>query len=587
MADVFNRFAGARSVYGMKKPCRAATTTNIVLSGFQVVDGITYALSDEAANLNMRILVKDQTDTTANGIYIVQSGVWARDKDFDGNTDYTAGSSVFVSQGTVNGGRIFTVSSSDPQSIGIAATSFSRLGLDRVAEHGADIPSTATLNLNSATGEIVDVTGVATISSITLSDGRIRIVRFTGALTLTNGANLVLPGGQSITTAAGDYAMFVGYPTSVVRCVAYSRYDGHPLITLVPAAAVASAATTNLGTNIAQCQNVSGNVTITSFGTTAPTGAVKFVEFSGTPLITHNGTSLILQGAQNIQVIAGDCIILRHEGSGNWRELSYRRANSHPLTTGSASLSSASTVDLGSVREQYITVSGAVSITSFGSSAPTGAVKYITFSGAPLLTYNATSMMLPSSGNIQIIAGDTAVAVHEGAGNWRVVSFTRAQPRGVLSVNTTPSSTPTSTSGSTSESSMMTYALPASAMAANGYGIRVSAWGVTAATTTTKEIKAYFGGTVLFDTGSILLNNHAWKFNSTIIRTSSSAQVANTVVYGSSATILPSIVSLSTPAEALSTGSTAITIKITGICTSTGAAEITQGGMTVELIGAF
>lgn len=90
----------------------------------------------------------------------------------------------------------------------------------------ANIASAATLNLDSATGGLVDVTGTTGITSITLADGQERVLRFTGALTLTNGANLVLPGGQNITTAAGDYMIVRGYASGVVRCVAYTRATG-------------------------------------------------------------------------------------------------------------------------------------------------------------------------------------------------------------------------------------------------------------------------------------------------------------------------------------------------------------------------
>ena len=86
---------------------------------------------------------------------------------------------------------------------------------------GADIASAATVNLDTATGNLVDVTGTVTITAITLSQGRERTVRFTGALTLTNGASLVLPGAANITTAAGDFAVFRGYASGVVRCVVY------------------------------------------------------------------------------------------------------------------------------------------------------------------------------------------------------------------------------------------------------------------------------------------------------------------------------------------------------------------------------
>lgn len=96
--------------------------------------------------------------------------------------------------------------------------------------HGADIASASTINLTTATGNLVDVTGTTTITAITLGDGMERTVRFTGALILTNGASLVLPGGANITTTAGDYAVFRGYAAGVVRCVTYSKLSGAPIL---------------------------------------------------------------------------------------------------------------------------------------------------------------------------------------------------------------------------------------------------------------------------------------------------------------------------------------------------------------------
>jgi len=93
---------------------------------------------------------------------------------------------------------------------------------DLFTKNGTDVASASTIDLDAATGDCVDVTGTTTITAITLAAGRTRIVRFTGALTLTNGASLVLPGGANITTVAGDVAVFRGYASSVVRCVQYS-----------------------------------------------------------------------------------------------------------------------------------------------------------------------------------------------------------------------------------------------------------------------------------------------------------------------------------------------------------------------------
>ena len=108
----------------------------------------------------------------------------------------------------------------------LTVTETATFGAELNSAKGADIASATTTNLDSATGNVVDVTGTTTITGITLSVGRTRIVRFTGALLLTHGASLVLPGAANITTAAGDYAIFAGYASGVVRCVSFIPLRG-------------------------------------------------------------------------------------------------------------------------------------------------------------------------------------------------------------------------------------------------------------------------------------------------------------------------------------------------------------------------
>lgn len=83
-----------------------------------------------------------------------------------------------------------------------AAFAFIRQGDTKAS----DIASASTVDLGAAAGRIVDVTGTTTITSFgTVDAGVWRIVRFTGALTIThNATSLILPGGDDVTTASGD-----------------------------------------------------------------------------------------------------------------------------------------------------------------------------------------------------------------------------------------------------------------------------------------------------------------------------------------------------------------------------------------------
>ncbi len=101
-----------------------------------------------------------------------------------------------------------------------------KTALDNLTLKGADIASASTIDLDAATGNLVDVTGTTTINAITLAEGRERTTRFTGALQLTNGASLILPGAINRTAAAGDIARWRGYSGGVVRCVAFLPATG-------------------------------------------------------------------------------------------------------------------------------------------------------------------------------------------------------------------------------------------------------------------------------------------------------------------------------------------------------------------------
>lgn len=91
---------------------------------------------------------------------------------------------------------------------------------------GADIASASTVNLDSATGNLVHITGTTTITAITLASGSERTVVFDAALTLThNSTTLILPGSANITTAAGG-AIFRGDGSGNVRCISYIKADG-------------------------------------------------------------------------------------------------------------------------------------------------------------------------------------------------------------------------------------------------------------------------------------------------------------------------------------------------------------------------
>ncbi len=102
-------------------------------------------------------------------------------------------------------------------------------GNEIVWSKGADIASASSIAVPTD-GNFFDVTGTTGITAISATDGKHFALRFTGALTLTNGASLVLITGADITTEAGDWAFFVRDGT-VTRMTGYHRASGKPLST--------------------------------------------------------------------------------------------------------------------------------------------------------------------------------------------------------------------------------------------------------------------------------------------------------------------------------------------------------------------
>lgn len=98
----------------------------------------------------------------------------------------------------------------------------------------------------------------------------------------------------------------------------------------------------------------------------------------------------------------------------------------------SSTIASAGTTDLSTVNESIVTVTGTTTITALGT-VSAGIWKHLIFSGSLTLTHNATSLILPSGASITTAAGDCALVVSLGSGNWRCLSYTKADGSPVVS----------------------------------------------------------------------------------------------------------------------------------------------------------
>jgi hypothetical protein len=169
---------------------------------------------------------------------------------------------------------------------------------------------------------------------------------------------------------------------------------------------------------------------------TVPNGAGWLVMNRGTAALTidPNGAEQV-NGASTLVLQAGQAaMILRVSGAwqaallgGTAVGLSLLGATSataaHDLLTApEVDVASAATTDIGAANSSNIRITGTTTITSFGS-ALNGVRRHVRFAAALTLTHNASSLILPGGANITIAAGDTAVAISLGSGNWVVVNY--------------------------------------------------------------------------------------------------------------------------------------------------------------------
>jgi len=218
-------------LYAVKNTVRVATTANITLSGAQTIDGVSVIAGD-------RVLVKNQSTASQNGIYVAASGAWSRSTDANTTGQLSQGTRIGVTQGTVGANQTFYITTANPITIGSTSITFALVPpatvTGAIKSNGAGAFSQAACGdlTNGATSCSTDTTNASNITSGTLGGGRMSPVNLassanggvTGNLPLNqvNDCEL-LPGGR-LTLSTGVPVM-----TSTVSgatTVYYTPYKG-------------------------------------------------------------------------------------------------------------------------------------------------------------------------------------------------------------------------------------------------------------------------------------------------------------------------------------------------------------------------
>lgn len=250
-----------------KRSASCATTANITLSGTQTIDGIAVVAGN-------RVLVKNQTTASTNGLYVVAAGAWTRAADADTASE-VAGGTVNVDAGTTLGGTLWRTNFKSTDTLGTTSMNWFEV------------------IYNSGTWAISTTGSAATLTTPRTING----TNFDGSANITTNS-----WGTSRTITLGSTGKAV---------------DGSAAVTwtLAEIGAAATAQTMFIGTTSVAINRASANLALTGISSVALPGATSGV-LTLTPAATTSTTTYTLPSAA--PTVNGQVLSSTTTGTMSW-----------------------------------------------------------------------------------------------------------------------------------------------------------------------------------------------------------------------------------------------------------------------------
>lgn len=269
----------ARSGLDVKQSVRAATTTDIILSGTQTIDGVSLVADD-------RVLVKNQSTASQNGIYTVAAGSWSRSSDADNDAEVTAGMFTFVTEGSTNADSGWVLTTNDTITLGSTSLAFAQFSGAGQITAGAGLTKTGnTIDIGTASSSRIvvnaDTIDLATVSRSD-SSGSAGSTFLQSVTTDSYGrvTSSVSGSVQDATTSVKGIASFDSGDFNVTSGAVSIKNAGIDNIQLVNSSVTLGSSSVSLGSTLT---SVSGLTSISGSSANSPTTLNFCVIDGGTP----------------------------------------------------------------------------------------------------------------------------------------------------------------------------------------------------------------------------------------------------------------------------------------------------------------